>query len=48
MPAAPSADQGDGEAPVAVDLEPLPSPRAAVDALNGPQDFLAKHNAIFQ
>ena len=44
-----AADQGDGDAAVAVDLQPASiSQWAAVEALNGPQDFIAKHNAVFK
>ena len=44
-----AADQGDGDAAVAVDLEPVSITQwAAVEALNGPQDFIPKHNKIFK
>ena len=44
-----AADQGDGHAPVAVHLQPdLDRQWAAVEALTGPQDFIAANNARLQ
>ena len=45
----PAADQGDGDDPVAVDLQPvLDRQGAAVEALNGPQDFIPVNNKVFK
>ncbi|MFD1809384.1 hypothetical protein ACFSHQ_18680 [Gemmobacter lanyuensis] len=42
MPGSGASDQGDGDDPVAIDLEPCSvSQYAALEGLTGPQEFLA-------